>query len=184
MQYAEGTPFYQLLATKYNASREVEAMGILDQHPKIATLTWPGPDEKGQPFVKGSTVLHYAANDGKLKLMAKLVEYGADVNASGANWWRSVLAWAANNARLDAMRWLLDHGAVADSLDAMHAAAFGGSSCGQDETKDYVAALRLLIEAGADANDPRHPENRTPLQIAIASGNEQAVAYLRNIGGA
>src|SRR4249919_1315878 len=98
MQYPEDTPFYQLLATKYAADREQEALEILDESPDIAQLEWPGPDSKGQPFVKGSTALHYAANDGRLRLVRKLIEYGADVNASNACWYRSVLSWAANNA--------------------------------------------------------------------------------------
>ena len=98
MRYSEDTPFYQLLATKYDAQREQEAIEILETHPEIARLEWPGPDRNGQPFVKGSTALHYAANDGKLWLVLRLIEYGADVNASNACWFRSVLSWAANNS--------------------------------------------------------------------------------------
>ncbi len=70
MRYSEDTPFYQLLATKYDAAREQEALAILEKAPEIARLEWPGPDRRGQPFVKGSTALHYAANDGKLGLGA------------------------------------------------------------------------------------------------------------------
>ena len=154
MQYDEQSPFYRLLATKYDQSREDEAIEILNQHPELATLTWPGPDERGTPFIKDSTALHYAANDGKLNLMARLVKLGADVNADHANWYRSVLSWSANNARLEAIRWLLEHGACADSLDALHAAAWGGSSGGSDQSKDYAEALRLLIEAGAGHERP------------------------------
>lgn len=119
----ESTPFYRLLATKYDAAREQEAIEILDKHPEIATLEWPGPDQNGQPFVQGSTALHYAANDGKLKLVGRLIECGADVNASNACWFRSVLSWAANNARVGTITFLLEHGAKPDSLDALHAAA-------------------------------------------------------------
>ena len=111
MPYTESTPFHQLLATKYEADREQEALAILNDPPEIAQLEWPGPDSKGQPFVKGSTALHYAANDGKLRLIRRLIECGADVNASGACWFRSVLSWAANNARLETIRFLLEMGA-------------------------------------------------------------------------
>ena len=85
-----------------------------------------------------------------LMTVSDLSELNADVNADKANWYRSVLSWAANNARLAAIRLLLDSGASATSLNAVHAAAFGGSSCGADETKDYPAALKLLLDAGAD----------------------------------
>src|SRR5215470_9739243 len=114
MQYSEDTPFYHLLATKYDAGREQEAIDILEQAPNLAKLEWPGPDRSGQPFVKGSTALHYAANDGKLRLVRKLVDFGADVNASNACWFRSVLLWAANNARIEAMKVLLEGGAKPD----------------------------------------------------------------------
>jgi ankyrin repeat protein len=221
MQYAEDSPFYRLLATRYDAAREQEAIMILEQSPEIARLEWPGPDLHGQPFVKGSTVLHYAANDGKLRLMEQLIECGADVNAAHACWYRSVLAWAANNARLEAIRFLLARGARPDSLDgqcrlslrrkhapprradipvchgrvafcpakgrvfarakSLHAAAWGGSSRGEDQERDYAGALKLLIAAGADRNDRRYPNCRTPLAVALESGNRDAIEYLRSL---
>ena len=78
MTYAEDSPFYRLLATEYDPSREDEAIAILEAHPEQAKLEWPGPDEQGQPFVKGSTALHYAANDGKLRLMTRLIVLGTE----------------------------------------------------------------------------------------------------------
>ena len=181
MQYSQDTLFYQLLATKYDAEREQEAIEILDKAPEIAQLEWPGPDRQGQPFVKGSTALHYAANDGKRTLVRKLVEYGADVNASNACWFRSVLSWAANNARIETIKVLLAHGARPDSLDALHAAAWGGSACGKGMEREYADSLRLLVEAGADVNDRRHRNNRTPLAVALESGNIGAIEFLRSI---
>jgi ankyrin repeat protein len=174
-------PFYRLLATRYDAAREEEALEILDAHPELARLQWPGPDDRGQPFVKGSTALHYAANDGKLKLMEKLVACGADVNASQANWYRSVLAWAANNARVAAIRWLLTHGARADSLDALHAAAWGGSDRGQGREQDYAETLQVLIDAGADIHDRRYCDGKTPLAVALESGNRGAIELLQRL---
>ncbi len=181
MRYTEDTPFYKLLATKYNAEREQEAIEILDKAPELAKLEWPGPDHNGHPFVKGSTALHYAANDGKLMFVRRLIEYGADVNASNACWFRSVLSWAANNARIEAIRMLLAHGAKPDSLDALHAAAWGGSACGKGQEREYADALKLLVEAGADLNDRRHCKNQTPLAVALESGNTGAIEYLRSL---
>jgi ankyrin repeat protein len=184
MPYADDTPFYQLLATKYDAERESEAIEILNRHPDLARLEWPGPDSQGQPFVKSSTALHYAANDGKLRLIRRLIECGADVNASGANWFRSVLSWAANNARLETIRFLLEQGARPDSLDALHAAAWGGPDRGKGKEREYVDSLKLLIEAGADMNDRRHCNNRTPLAVALEGGNKGAIEFLRSLGAA
>lgn len=184
MEHDAGSPFHRLLATKYDPAREGEALAILEGHPELATLRWSDPDVGGEPFVRGATALHYAANDGKCALVARLLALGADPNASEANWFRSVLSWAANNARLEALELLLENGAAPTSLDALHAAAWGGSSAGKDEAKDYPAALRLLVEAGADPDDRRHLRDRTPLALALESGNERAVAYLRSIGAA
>jgi len=176
-------PFHRLLATKYKREEEALGIEILDAHPELAMLEWPGPDEQGQPFVRGSTALHYAANDGKDALVARLLDLGADVNASNADWYRSVLAWAANNARLLTIGLLLDRGADPKSMDAMHAAAWGGSRCGEGYEQRYADALRLLVEAGADHNDKRYHDS-TPLGFALQSGNRGAIDYLRSIGAA
>ena len=180
--YHENDPFYKLLDTKYDQEKEALGIQILNEHPQFAALEWPGPDEQGSPFVRGSTALHYAANDGKLNLVRELVRFGADVNASNANWYRSVLSWAANNARVDAIRLLLSLGASANSLDCLHAAAWGGSAKGQGKEDQYATSLKILVEAGTNPNDSRHYKNRTPLKIALASGNTGAITYLTSIG--
>lgn len=183
MEYSNDSPFYRALDTKYEMSREQEAIEIVRANPEIALLEWPGPDDRGNPFVKGATLLHYAANDGKLELMKLLVESGADVNASNAEWHRSVLGWAANNARLDAMEWLLENGADPLSADALHAAAWGGSSGGEDESKDYAAAIELLVAAGADLNEKGPRYRSTPLTVAMESGNKRAQVAIERLGG-
>lgn len=182
MQYDDNSPFYKLLATKYKKEDEALGITIVEAHPEIAKLTWHGPDKQGQPFVKGSTALHYAANDGKDQLVLKLLEHGSDINANGAHWYRSVLSWAANNARISTIHLLLENGADPASLDALHAAAFGGSSCGEGREQEYAETLRILIDAGADMDDRRHFQNQTPLGIALKSGNRGAIVYLREIG--
>lgn len=182
MHYSKESAFYRLLATKHDPGREEEALDILNRSPELARLEWPDPDQNGQPFVKGSTALHYAANDGKLKLSRRLIDYGADVNASNACWYRSVLSWAANNARIETIKLLLAHEAKPDSLDALHAAAWGGSGRGQGKEIEYAQVLKLLIDAGADMNDRKFRSNRTPLSVAIESGNAGAIEFLRSLG--
>ena len=54
--YHENDPFYKLLATKYDQEKEALGILILNDHPQIATLEWPGPDEQGSPFVRGSVL--------------------------------------------------------------------------------------------------------------------------------
>ena len=144
----ENDPFYKLLATKYDQEKEALGIQILNDHSQIATLEWVGPDEQGNPFVRGSTALHYAAN----------------------------------NARVDTIHLLLSLGASANSLDCLHAAAWGGSARGEGKEDQYAAVLKILVEAGANPNDSRHYKNRTPLKIALESGNTGAITYLTSIG--
>ena len=173
--------FYKLLDTKYDLEREDEGIEILKQEPKLALMKWTGPDDKGTPFCYGSTALHYAANDGKLKLMKAIIEAGADVNSDECTWYASPLSWAANNAHLDAIKLLIKHGAWIKSANAVHAAAFGGSSCGKNKTEAYVDCLKYLIEHGANKNDRRFRDSLTPLGLALESGNQAAVSYLESI---
>jgi ankyrin repeat protein len=147
----------------------------------LARLEWPGPDDKGRPFVRGSTALHYAANDGKLGLVRELIAAGADVNAANSQWFRSVLSWAANNAKVEAVKLLLANGAGPDSLDALHAAAWSGSEQGRGHEREYAETLKILIDAGADMNDRRHGDGQTPLAVAVKSGNAGAIDFLRSI---
>lgn len=65
IQYDKSSPFYILIATEYKQEEEALGIAIVEANPEIAQLTWQGPDEKGQSFAKGSTALHYVANDGK-----------------------------------------------------------------------------------------------------------------------
>ncbi len=182
MEMDKTTPLYRLLDTKYDEDREEEAIEILEAHPELAQQSWPGPDEQGKPFIKGSTALHYAANDGKLALMQRLIDLGADVNAANANWYATPLSWAANNAELEAIRLLIKHGADPNGPNVLHAAAYGGSSCGAEEPQQYIAAVQLLIEKGADINSQKYYQHQTPLAVAIESGNHWVADYLRSIG--
>jgi uncharacterized protein len=182
MPFAEDHPFYRLLATKYDHAREDEAIALLEAHPELALLEWSGTESSQEPFVRGSTALHYAANDGRMKLVDRLIDFGADVNAANAGWFRSVLSWAANNARTDVIKLLLARGSRPDSLDAMHAAAWGGSDRGKGKEDAYAESLRLLVEAGADINDRRHRNGITPLAVALESGNVGAIRFLCSRG--
>ena len=171
-----------LLSTKYDPNREQEAIEILQKCPNLAKEMWLGPDNNGNPFVYGSTALHYAANDGKITLMRQLIEFGADVNAHQAKWYATPMAWAANNAHIGAIRLLLAAGGNINGANIVHAAAFGGSSCGSDETKDYLGTLKFLYDNGADMNSRIFRDKLTPLSLAIESGNKKAQEFLRSIG--
>ena len=74
-----------------------------------------------------------ATGHAEINFVTRLIELGSDVNAAEANWFRSVLSWAANNAMISTLKLLLACGAPPTSNDALHAAAYAGSSCGQSK---------------------------------------------------
>lgn len=176
---SEASPLYLLLDTRYDDSREAEALDILVRHPEIATLEWDDPSH--EKLVMGSTPLHYAANDGRIQLMTELINLGADPNVCKAQWYATPLSWAANNARVEAMHYLLDQGARVDGLHAVHAAAWGGSSCGKANPSGYVDTVQLLLDRGADINDIRGV-GESPLTTALKSGNKWVADFLRERG--
>ncbi|NRA39231.1 MAG: ankyrin repeat domain-containing protein [Planctomycetes bacterium] len=178
----EKMPLYRILDTRYDAGREQEAIDLLNQYPELAKQKWEEAVENEQVFIVGRTVLHYAANDGKIKLMTLLIEYGADVNAAEAHWYATPLSWAANNAQVEALQLLLDHGAEITSLHAMHAVACGGSSRGKNNPDAYVKAAKLLLDHGADIDDRREPNGLTPYQTALSSGNTWVAEFLKSLG--
>ena len=153
------------LSAKYDPNCEQEAIEILQKCPNLATEMWLGPDNNGDPFVYGSTALHYTANDGKITSMRQLIEFGADVNA-----------------HIGAIRLLLASGGNINGASIVHAAACGGSSCGSDETKDYLGTLKFLHDNGADMNSQIFRDKLTPLSLAIERGNKKAQEFLQSIG--
>jgi ankyrin repeat protein len=179
MGETEDGPLYRFLATRYDDSREAEALDILTRHPEIAALEWDDP--AFEKLVMGSTPLHYAANDGRIQLMARLIDLGADPNVCNAQWYATPLSWAANNARVEAIRFLLDHGTDIHGLHALHAVAWGGSSCGKSNPSGYVETIRLLLDRGADINDVRRVGD-SPLTTALKSGNDWVAEVLRERG--
>lgn len=181
MRYGLDSPFYKLLSTYGTAEKEDAALDILRVHKEIATFIWPGPDAGGLPFRIGSTALHYAAMDGKDRLVYALLDQGADVNACDAAWYRSVLSWAAFNGHCSTIRLLLSHGAFPKSFDSMHAAARGGEFKGKGKEKEYAEALKILVDAGANKNDRMNSFRRSPLSVALLCGNTGAIEYLKSI---
>lgn len=181
MQFDRDSAFYKLLDTKGKADQEERAISILQGKKEIATFVWPGPDADGRPFIRGSTALHYAAIDGKERLIYALIDLGADVNASDALWYRSVLSWAANGGHCSTLKLLLASGANPKSFDAMHAAAHGGDTRGKGKEKEYAEALKILVDAGANKNDRMNNFRRSPLSVALMRGNKGAIKYLKSI---
>ena len=100
--------------------------------------------------------LTWAARNGRVNVLDRLVARGADVN--GDPYRGTPLAWAAWANQADTLRWLLAHGANVNQQ-----ATFGGPGHGNGITalhlaaqQNHVDAARVLLDAGAD---PRIEEN-------------------------
>jgi ankyrin repeat protein len=112
----------------------------------------------------GDTCLTSASKRGDAEMVKALIEAGAEVGA-GASWFgRPPLVWAAEEGNMETVACLLEHGAskVQQHLDmALSSAAWRGP----------VAAVRLLIEHGANPNAPSPIAGYTPLMWAAYSEN-------------
>jgi ankyrin repeat protein len=112
----------------------------------------------------GDTCLTSASKRGDAEMVKVLIEAGAEVSA-GASWFgRPPLIWAAEEGNMETLACLLEHGAgkVQQHLDiALSSAAWRGPN----------AAVRLLIEHGANPNTPSPIARYTPLMWAAYSEN-------------
>jgi len=123
--------------------------------------------------------LSWASRNNQCGSMAKLVDLGADVNASAFR--GTPLLWACYADKVDAARWLLDHGAEADlrhdwggeghgvSAVAMHLAA----------QNDAVGCVTLLLDRGADPTIIDGAHGGDALGWAEYSGAAGAAEILR-----
>jgi ankyrin repeat protein len=160
--------------------RDAEALTMLNAAPELAA---GHSQEQGQ--LRGATPLHWAAHRNAVSLCQRLIQLGADVNDSATSWWLTPLAWAADAGSAEAVELLLKHGADVNQdavvgTTALHAAAMGGSSRGSRNPQAYRRTAEILIAHGADINRrARGDRQQTPLDDAIANGNEHVAAVLR-----
>lgn len=120
---------------------------LLAAEPALARLVDPSAQ------FGGWTGLHYAARDGRLKVVRLLLEHGANPNAREAGDNTTPLHWAAAHRALDVVRALLDAGAdphgVGDlhELDAVGWATYFHPAAGRRGEQPEVA--QLLADRGA-----------------------------------
>ena len=120
--------------------------------------------------VRGSTLLHVAANHGSTRLTQLLLRTGVDVSikASGKNG-QTALHLAANEGHGDTVRWLTSFGARKISLDDS-----GMTPTHYMKTKEAM----LAMEPGPQHFQIYDRMGRTPLISALARGATEVVAYL------
>ena len=120
----------------------------------------------------------------------RLVELGADIDASTTLWWRTPLAWGADAGSRDAVEFLLSRGAnvnqdVYGGMTALHAVAQGGSANPRGDPEAYRRTTEILIRHGADINRRAMGDRgQTPLADAVRVENEVVAQILESHGAA
>ena len=136
------------------------------------------PDSINATDSSGRTPLSWAAQRGMVESVETLLRLNADPNLCTPHG-HSPLMYAAEARNPRCLQPLLDHGASVTQCDVegqtpLHYAAAHRSD---------LAYYRPLIEAGSDPNWPTIP-GITPLTTVILEGNNDAVRYLVEKGGA
>ncbi len=163
---------------------ELTAQELLEQQPALAI----GESLK-EGVLRGATPLHWAAHRNMTDLCEQLIQSGADANARRAQWWRTPLAWAADAGCAEAVELLLRDGADVNGdafgmTTALHAAAQGGSTSGQENSDAYRRTALSLITNGVDINRRATGDrDQTALDDAIRKGNEAVIEVLVEHGG-
>ncbi len=163
---------------------ERTAQALIEQQPALAT-----GESIREGILRGATPLHWAVHRNMTDLCERLIQSGADINARRAQWWRTPLAWAADAGCAEAVELLLRNGADVNGdafgmTTALHAAAQGGSTSGQENSDAYRRTALLLITHGVDINRRATGDrDQTALDDAIRKDNEAVIEALVEHGG-
>lgn len=126
--------------------------------------------------------LHYAvklANPSK-EILTKLVNLGADVNSldvNGETQGRTALFTAVALEKIEIVKLLLDNGAQVHSTGENLL-----SILPLTYDKSFLQILQLLVDHGADVNEPCVDDSETPLSIAAMEGYVEIVEFFLDRG--
>lgn len=189
----EGGPAYRLIAAAFESSAAL--MALLNAEPQlIAERTGLGEtplhylavenqlDAVRLLIARGasvntvnechSTPLSDAASLGYEEMVALLLDSGADLRWSGQN--EPLLIGAVCHGSLQVVQRLLAAGASPNDGDSMGRTALHAAA----EKDDFEAALRLLLDAGADASK-EDLFGETPMDVAERCGSSRCADVLR-----
>ncbi len=125
---------------------------------------------------KGNTALHHAAMGGKVRLMLRLIELGANVLKVNRGL-ASALILAVENGHTEAVRLLLEHGADAKEVNYK-----GESPLMLAAQKGHMHIIHLLLTNGENLSEG-DKEGRLPLHYAAEGDQTDVVKFILEKNG-
>ncbi len=140
------------------------------------------PNEVGRAIA-----LHEAASQGHEEIVRLLLASGAIPDLGGSHG-QTALECAASGGRLEVVRLLLDAGARGGESTGGFGDMMGETALHNAVEAGSLEIVELLLERGWRVNAMRYRMRRnhksqTPLDIALANGNEEIATCLRAKGG-
>jgi len=136
-------------------------------------------NKKSHDFVDefGRNKLHYAANNGILLKVEKLLNAGIDIDAKDNNGW-TALHFASQNNHFKTIKLLLEHKANPNIHDQQGNGPLWAAAMHANGKCDGVL---LLLKAGSDPNH-KNKHGRSPLYLAntLKNGLVEAFADYEN----
>lgn len=175
--------------TLIEAGADVNARDASGQTVLMYAAGWGGSDVVRALLAAGAredargtddwTPLMIAAARGSIDSLEQLIQAGADVRARN-RWQQTALMLAAQSGNEDKVRRLLETSAVEDlpHRDRTGKTALMLATESRDANTEL---LRILIDAGSDANSP-DAEAITPLMRAALAGDAEKVGFLLKVG--
>ncbi|MBC2582745.1 suppressor of fused domain protein [Clostridium sp. DJ247] len=124
------------------------------------------------------TWLHVAASQGKLEIVQRLIDLGADINRRGGVYGGSAVNEAASEGHIKIVKYLLSCGAEMDVSEPERNPLFGAIANG------HADIAKLLIDNGIDIHVKYNGEsmkNMDALAFAREQGQIEIVKLLENI---
>jgi ankyrin repeat protein len=122
--------------------------------------------------LNGGTVLSWAAHCNQPRLVKRLIEKGAKVDARN-NHNITPLTQAARLGHLEVVKILIDNGA-----DVNAASKKGWTSLMWSGENGHVEVVRFLLQSGVDKS-PKNNRGKTAVEIAEAKGQQEVVKILK-----
>eukprot|EP00633_Aureoumbra_lagunensis_P008202 CAMPEP_0197305498 /NCGR_PEP_ID=MMETSP0891-20130614/1586_1 /TAXON_ID=44058 ORGANISM="Aureoumbra lagunensis, Strain CCMP1510" /NCGR_SAMPLE_ID=MMETSP0891 /ASSEMBLY_ACC=CAM_ASM_000534 /LENGTH=752 /DNA_ID=CAMNT_0042786587 /DNA_START=490 /DNA_END=2748 /DNA_ORIENTATION=- len=132
-----------------------------------------------QEEANGARPLHAAAERGHTAVAQALINAGADLDGGFSMAGLTPLMLAAQHNQANSIRTLISHGA---QIERQAHNAFSGTALSYAAVGGHLDALQTLLDAGANPQTPTRSAGVSPLALAAANGQQNAVEILLSHG--